>query len=225
MKQWNCLVNKLEYLDMLQKYWSSCCCWGKNCYFVHSLVLLFLTVSFCGWNENWISNPVLKKLKTISRPILSVSHCCCSKLAVDCKFNDFKTIQMHYLMCCRSEAYRVLSELHFFWVHAQSVSHILLWTLWLLSPWYFWGKNTGVDAISFFRGSFRPKDQNHISCGSCIGRQILYHWATPRRKTKLFLSLPVSKLCLPLTCKPVVGIFHPSLTTTLDLLHFPYKDP
>ena len=28
-------------------------------------------------------NSVLKRLKTISRPIVSVSHCCCSKLAVN----------------------------------------------------------------------------------------------------------------------------------------------
>ena len=30
-------------------------------------------------------------------------------------------------------------------------------------------------AISFSRGSSRPKDWTHVSC---IGRQILYHWAT-----------------------------------------------
>ena len=29
--------------------------------------------------------------------------------------------------------------------------------------------------ISFFMGSSRPRDKTHISC---IGRQILYHWAT-----------------------------------------------
>ena len=33
-------------------------------------------------------------------------------------------------------------------------------------------------AISSSRGSFWPRDQTCISCGSCIGRQILYHWAT-----------------------------------------------
>ena len=33
-------------------------------------------------------------------------------------------------------------------------------------------------AISSFRGSFQPRDQTCISCASCIGRQILYHWAT-----------------------------------------------
>ena len=33
-------------------------------------------------------------------------------------------------------------------------------------------------AISSFRGSFWPRDQTHISCGSSIGSQVLYHWAT-----------------------------------------------
>ena len=33
-------------------------------------------------------------------------------------------------------------------------------------------------AISSSRGSFWPRDQTHVSCGSCIGRQILYHWCS-----------------------------------------------
>ena len=33
-------------------------------------------------------------------------------------------------------------------------------------------------AISFSRGSSWPRDWNHLSCISCIGRQILYHCAT-----------------------------------------------
>ena len=33
-------------------------------------------------------------------------------------------------------------------------------------------------AISFSRGSLRPRDQTHISCISCIGKEILYHWTT-----------------------------------------------
>ena len=32
------------------------------------------------------------------------------------------------------------------------------------------------DAISLSRDSSRPRDWTHISCVSCIGRQILYHW-------------------------------------------------
>ena len=33
-------------------------------------------------------------------------------------------------------------------------------------------------AVSSFRGSFWPRDQTHVSCISCIGSQVLYHWAT-----------------------------------------------
>ena len=33
-------------------------------------------------------------------------------------------------------------------------------------------------AFSFSRESFQPRDQIHIFCNFCIGRQILYHWAT-----------------------------------------------
>ena len=34
--------------------------------------------------------------------------------------------------------------------------------------------------ISFFKGSSQPKEQTHISC---IGRRILYHWATREVQT------------------------------------------
>ena len=33
-------------------------------------------------------------------------------------------------------------------------------------------------AISSSRGSSQFRDQIHVSCISCIGRQLLYHWAT-----------------------------------------------
>ena len=33
-------------------------------------------------------------------------------------------------------------------------------------------------AISSSRGSSWPRDRTHLSCASCISRQILYHWAT-----------------------------------------------
>ena len=33
-------------------------------------------------------------------------------------------------------------------------------------------------AISYSRGSSSPRDQNHLSCISCFGRQILYHCTT-----------------------------------------------
>ena len=33
-------------------------------------------------------------------------------------------------------------------------------------------------AISSSRASSQPRDQIHVSCVSCIGRQVLYHYAT-----------------------------------------------
>ena len=34
-------------------------------------------------------------------------------------------------------------------------------------------------AISYFKGSFWPRDLILVSCVSCIGRRILYHWEAP----------------------------------------------
>ena len=34
------------------------------------------------------------------------------------------------------------------------------------------------DVISYSRASSQPRDWTHVSCISCIGRQILYCWAT-----------------------------------------------
>ena len=33
-------------------------------------------------------------------------------------------------------------------------------------------------AISCYKGSSWPRDRTHVSCISCIGRRVLYHWAT-----------------------------------------------
>ena len=33
-------------------------------------------------------------------------------------------------------------------------------------------------AIPFSRGSSQPKDETCVSCTSCTGRWILYHWTT-----------------------------------------------
>jgi len=45
-------------------------------------------------------------------------------------------------------------------------------------------------AISFSRGSSWPRDQTHIPCVSCTGKQILYHCAT---REALTLTSPYSK--------------------------------
>ena len=43
-------------------------------------------------------------------------------------------------------------------------------------------------AISFSRGSSWPRDPTHASCGSCISKQILYHWA-PGKSIYLFIQI------------------------------------
>ena len=62
---------------------------------------------------------------------------------------------------------------------AKSCSTLLwphgLWPSRLLYPWDFPGKNTRVVCHFLPRISSGPKDWTHVSC---IGRQILCHWAT-----------------------------------------------
>ena len=43
-------------------------------------------------------------------------------------------------------------------------------------------------AISFSRGSSQPRDRIHVSCISCIGRLILYHWDTWEAPSKYWKS-------------------------------------
>ena len=89
-------------------------------------------------------------------------------------------------MCTHTEASSSLSTslLISTCVHAQSLSHV-----WFCNPMDCSPPDSSVCgisqarilewvAISFFRGSSRPRDQNHVFCVSSSGRQILYHWAT-----------------------------------------------
>ena len=46
-----------------------------------------------------------------------------------------------------------------------------------LCPWSSPDKSPGWVAISYSKGAFRPIDWTHVSCISCIGRQIIYHCA------------------------------------------------
>ena len=67
----------------------------------------------------------------------------------------------------------------------RSFSHVQLFvTLWTLAHQtalsiiqYYPARILEWVAISSSRGSSRPTHQTHISCGFCIGRQILFHWA------------------------------------------------
>ena len=63
--------------------------------------------------------------------------------------------------------YSIVSD--FFWHHGPLGSSVLGITQARMLEWF---------AISSSRGSFWPRDQAQISHISCIGRQILYHWAT-----------------------------------------------
>ena len=67
-------------------------------------------------------------------------------------------------------------------IQAQSCLNLLqphgLWPTRLLCPWGFPGKNTGVGVISSSKGSSWPRYRSCISCISCIGRWVLYHYAT-----------------------------------------------
>ena len=56
--------------------------------------------------------------------------------------------------------------------------HGLSQTTRLLYPWNSPGKNTGVGCHFLLQGSSQPRDQTHVSCDSCPGRQVLYHDAS-----------------------------------------------
>ena len=62
------------------------------------------------------------------------------------------------------------------------------------APGIFQAKIPEWVAISFSRGSSPPRDQTHISC---IGRWVLYHWATGEAP-KFLIGL--DKSLTPLTC-------------------------
>ena len=60
-------------------------------------------------------------------------------------------------------------------------------------------------AISCSRGSSWPRDQTHLSCISCLGRWILYHWASweaSKNASVQFSSVTQScpTLCDPMNC-------------------------
>ena len=79
-------------------------------------------------------------------------------------------------------------------------------------------------AISFFRGSSRSRNRTHISC---IGRQILYHWATKEALLHVYLyikyrnvskwfcdmeKIPSSCLCLVSKVRSQAEILVPTLS-------------
>ena len=64
-------------------------------------------------------------------------------------------------------------------------------------PWNFPGKYTGVACLFYTRGSSQPRDWTQVSCISCIGRWILYHWATWEVRWEYQTTLPASwEICM-----------------------------
>ena len=63
----------------------------------------------------------------------------------------------------------------------------------LLCPGTFQVRTLEWVAISTSRGSSQPRDRTQVSCVSCIGRWILYHWATRKSRKALDLCACVQK--------------------------------
>ena len=75
---------------------------------------------------------------------------------------------------------------------ACSLSHVWLFKLQptrLLCPWGFPGKGTGVGCHFILRGSSWPRD---LTCVFCIGRRILYQWATRETHTNIHTFIQFS---------------------------------
>ena len=63
--------------------------------------------------------------------------------------------------------------------------------------------------MSSSRASFRPRNRTHISYNSCIGRRVLYHWAT--REPPSLNLVPQNKWViwlLPTSCSVYAGVKH-----------------
>ena len=64
-------------------------------------------------------------------------------------------------------------------------------------------------ALSSSRESSRPRDQTHVSCVSCIGRQILYHctsWDAPVGLYTLFIYFWLCWVFISLWIFPLVAV-------------------
>ena len=60
-------------------------------------------------------------------------------------------------------------------------------------------------AISSSGGSSQPRDQTHVSCVSYISRQILYHWATWKDYTYIWLTCSTQIQTVHLIYEHVIG--------------------
>ena len=88
-----------------------------------------------------------------------------------------------------------ITVLSHFWLFS------ILWTVptRFLHPWDFPGKNTRVGCHLVLQGTFPTQGWSHVSC---IGRWILYHWATWESQNNIFQFSSVAQLCMIL-CDPM----------------------
>ena len=103
--------------------------------------------------------------------------------------------------------------------HASLVAKLCL-TLWphgFLCPRNSPGKNTGVGCHFLLQGIFCSKGSNLVSCIFCIGRWILYHWASPQFSS-VAQSCPT--ICDPMDCStPGFPVHHQHLELTQTHIH------
>ena len=91
----------------------------------------------------------------------------------------FQEILYHFIYCIKVKArYSVMPNS--LWPHGLQPTR-------LLCPWDFPGKNAGMVAISFSRGSSQPRDQIQVSCTA--GR-FFTNWATREATHILYRSSP-----------------------------------
>ena len=67
----------------------------------------------------------------------------------------------------------------------------------LLCPWDFLGKHTGMGCHALLQKVFLTQGSNPISCISCNGRRVLYHWChlgSPESLAKAAVLVTVSLL-------------------------------
>ena len=88
-----------------------------------------------------------------------------------------------------------ITVLSHFWLFS------ILWTVptRFLHPWDFPGKNTRVGCHLLLQGIFPTQGWTHVSC---IGRWILYHWATWESQNNIVQFSSVAQLCMIL-CNPM----------------------
>ena len=79
-------------------------------------------------------------------------------------------------------------------------------------------------AISSSKGSSWPRDWTRVSCTSCTGRQVLYHWATREAQVSIFdyfkISVQFSRSVMSNSLRPHLNRSTPGLPVHLHLPEF-----